>query len=420
MFGDAVLARILRVALVAFFGLTYISRAFSAESDAKQPLVSTWLESGKLSDGAVALKRHLREHPDDDQARFGLGTIEFLKSIEQVGQSFYRYGLRNDLRDLPILRIPIAKNTNPEPISYQDFRTIFVRLGDDLARAEATLAAISSDDVTLPIHFGKIRLDLNGDGEASEQEALWRMYVAANPGLRLKPETAEAFEICFDRADVYWLQGYCHLLQAMCDTVLAHDFHELFERTGHILFAKIDGPYDFLTTANGLWNIGSDVDIVDAIAFVHLLNFPVEEPARMRTALVHLEEVVRLSRQNWTAILAETDDRNEWVPGPKQTGVIPGVRVNKEMVTAWRELLDEAEAILQGKHFVPHPRLSDGRGIDLRRVYTHPTDFDLVLWVQGTAAAPYLKKGEITTPAKWRRLQQVFRGNLLGFAIWFN
>jgi len=43
-----------------------------------------------------------------------------------------------------------------------------------------------------------------------------------------------------------------------------------------------------------------------------------------------------------------------------------------------------------------------GPGVNLRRVFTEPREFDLVLWVQGTAAVPYLEAGEVTTPRSGR------------------
>ena len=294
--------------------------AARAREKADGPLVATWLEEGKLVEGERALQKHLAEHPRDDEARFGLGALQFLRSIERAGQTLYRYGRQSHLDELPILRLPVEKNPNPEPISYEAFRAVFDSLSQDLARAETTLSAIQDDDVKLRLRFGRIRLDLNADGKATENEALWSIYDRATPAPRLERKVAESFEICFDRADVIWLRGYCHLLQAMCDTVLAHDFRELFERTGHILFAKIEGPYDFMARARPMWDLGGGVDIIDGIAFVHLINFPVEEPARMRSALMHLEEVVRLSRQNWDAIVAETDDDAEWVPSPETDG----------------------------------------------------------------------------------------------------
>ena len=55
-----------------------------------------------------------------------------------------------------------------------------------------------------------------------------------------------------------------------------------------------------------------------------------------------------------------------------------------------------------------------------RRVFTEPREFDLILWIQGTAAAPYLERGERTTPEVWDRLRRVFGGEFIGFALWFN
>jgi hypothetical protein len=133
-----------------------------------------------------------------------------------------------------------------------------------------------------------------------------------------------------------------------------------------------------------------------------------------------LEQVIVLSRKNWELILAETDNLHEWVPGPNQTSVIPRVQVSAEMIAGWREFLTEAEQILQGKKLIPFWRGEEGQGVNLRRVFTEPTTFDLVLWIQGTAAAPYLEKGPLTEPDTWRRFNEIFNGQFVGFAIWFN
>jgi hypothetical protein len=84
------------------------------------------------------------------------------------------------------------------------------------------------------------------------------------------------------------------------------------------------------------------------------------------------------------------------------------------------QFLDEADAVLDGKKLIPFWRSRDGRGINLRRVFTEPTRFDLVLWFQGTAATPYLEEGELTSPDTWRRFQRIFRGEFFTFAAWFN
>jgi hypothetical protein len=138
-----------------------------------------------------------------------------------------------------------------------------------------------------------------------------------------------------------------------------------------------------------------------------------------------MEAAVAQAKEMWTYILAETDDDNEWIPNPKQTGVL-GIKVTQEMVDTWLETLDEAEQILKGKKLIPFWRGKDAeRGVNLRRVFTEPRTFDVIEWVQGTAAQPYLEKGPLTKladPGMRDRLNKAFGGpvNLIGFGFWFN
>ena len=161
------------------------------------------------------------------------------------------------------------------------------------------------------------------------------------------------------------------------------------------------------------------MDIADVIAFVHMIRLPVKEPQRMESALKHIQAMLDQSRRSWDLIMAETDDDHEWIPNPKQKGAIPNVTVTEQMVATWREFLDEADALLAGKRLAPFWR-SQELGVNLHRVFTEPRPFDLVLWVQGSAATPYLEKGEFTRHEVWDRLLRVFEGEFVGFALWFN
>jgi hypothetical protein len=91
-----------------------------------------------------------------------------------------------------------------------------------------------------------------------------------------------------------------------------------------------------------------------------------------------------------------------------------------EMIQGWFAFLDEMEEILAEKKLLPFWREAGGRGINLRRVFTEPSALDLILWIQGTGAAPYLENGTITSPDFWETTNRIFRGQFLGFAIWFN
>jgi hypothetical protein len=159
--------------------------------------------------------------------------------------------------------------------------------------------------------------------------------------------------------------------------------------------------------------------ILDIIAGVHTLRWPVKDPARLESALGHLEQMIKMSREFWQRAQAESDDDSEWIPNPKQAGAF-GVPITQDMVGSWLEFLIETEAILAGTRLLPFWRGDGTQGINLRRVFLEPRPLDLVLWVQGTAAAPYLERGEMTKPEVWQRLQRTFRGDFIGFALWWN
>ncbi len=393
-----------------------------AEND-DPPMVESFLVEGRLAEGEAALLVRLEEATDDDQARFSLGVVQFLRAVESRMQAFHRHGLRLGTPQfiLPVTNLPVPPNPNPQPLSYDNLRAMFQAWIDDLAEVEATLAQLSDQEVKLPLHVGRIRLDFDADGKCTEAETLWKVYTQYNRRARdIDAETAEAFVISFDRGDAEWLRGYCHLLQAFSEMLLAHDFHEMFDRTGHVFFLGAKTPYTFLrkTAKSGSMNFG---EISDLIAAIHLIRFPVAEPERLMKALNHLEQMVDLSRVTWKWILMESDDDHEWIPNPSQGTVMPGGSVTQEMVDAWFTALDEFDALLRGEKLVPFWRGTDNRlGVNFRRVFTEPQEFDLVLWFQGTAATPYLEQGELTNPETWSRLNRIFRGEFIGFAIWFN
>ena len=313
----------------------------------------------------------------------------------------------------------MGANPSPRTVSYDDVRSMFQVLVDDLMKAEATLAPIRSDKVLLPLHPGLIRMDLNGDGKAESDETKWSVF-ETYAGFGITARDAEEFLISFDYADVVWLRGYCHLLAGLGEIVLAHDFHDLFDRVGHVLFAKVKTPHTHLEVNTQIWGLGH-TDITDLIAFIHLINFPVTEPDRLKAAHAHLKTTVQLSRETWDRILKETDDDHEWIPCPgTQRSVISGLRLTKEQLDSWRQFLDYLDALLDGKALLPHWRFPNDMGVNLRRVFFEPRPFDLVLWVQGTAATPYVEKGRVLNRTVWQQLDRAFQGGFLSFSVWFN
>ena len=382
---------------------------------AAAPDVDAILASRNLDQGLAALQDHLKQNPKDDNARFGLGAVQFVGSLHNLADKLATYGpiaygnedLENVLGDRP---------APAEPLTYARLRQIAQEWIDDLAMAEKTLAEIESDDVKLALHVSRIPLT---SSRAGLQSITMAPLIQLSPAAQ-RPDGNDIV-VAFDRADVDWLRGYCHLLTALGEINLAYDAHELFDVFGHRVFEHVKTPYPFLRDPDSprggsLFQFES---IVDLIAAIHVLRFPVSEPKRMEAALAHLEQTLGFSRRMWHRILAETDDDREWIPNPKQKGAFE-IRLSKGMVHHWTIALDESEAILKGRKLLPFWRGKEKRGLNLRKVFLDPPTLDLVLWIQGTAASPYLEEGELTDPETWDRINTVFQGQFLAYGLWFN
>ena len=338
------------------------------------------------------------------------------QAVERLAQSTYRHGLRSstEVFDLPFFKLPVPENPEPEPLTYEDARMILMRLVDDLALSERTLGAVDDPGVKLPLNIGLVRLDMNADGEITEDETLWRIVqrIASLP--RITQAQAQQFATDFDGSDVLWLRAYCHLLMGLAEFLLAHDWHVAFEYTFHALFPQAQLPYSILNDKAANY----EGELADFVAFVHLTHWPVAEPERLAQSLAHLESTVVLSLATWQLILSEKDDESEWIPSPAQTGVIPSMPVTQDRVDGWLLFLGEFGALLQGRKLLPHWRLA--KGINLRRVFLEPSTFDLVLWIQGSAAIPYLEEGELSAGETWETIFDLFQGDFFSYAIWFN
>jgi hypothetical protein len=395
------------------------------------PLVEKYLLEGKLAEGRKALEKRLAEKPDDDEARFGLAVVQFFGGFERLGTSLYRHGLRSSSNfeifgTMPEFRRHVPENPKPEKLTDEGARTILQAWVADLNRAGATLDMIKDEKVKLTLPLGRVKLDLFGVGKPVSAAVVLGATDAQAGKL------AEAFVISFDRGDAVWLRGYCHFLAAWGEFVLAMDTKKLFDCVAHRVFAGAETPFAFLREESEDYKGKAITNwdahfLMDAVAAVHLcLRGPVKEPERLKTVLKHLEGMFANGKAMWKYILAETDDDHEWIPNPRQKSVT-GLPVNQAMIDNWRSTLDEVERVLQGKTLLPFWRGKEGKlGVNLRRAFTDPPkEVDFVLWVQGTAAAPYLEKGTITPladPKTIERISQVFGGfrSFFGYAFWFN
>lgn len=430
---------------VGFIAL--LSTSVSAQDTSRA--LRQFLSAGRLADSETYFSRASELNSATPEEHTALGLTRFLQAIEYLGQSGYKYGLMSErARNLPMLRMPVPLNPKPEQLSYETVREIVTTFQAKLASSEEALAQVKTDSIRLDFYIGDVALDLDRNGEASPPEMLWAIFSAiSNTGrsqrfdsdgnLTESPamsddmrKAAVEFYVGIDGADVHWLRGYCHVLMAMCDFALAYDERELFERCGQMLFPNIKSPYLIPSIANKAENQFIDVELLmDGIAAIHLIDFKLVDAKRMKSARQHLLAMIKQSRDSWTRAMQETDDDHEWIPNPKQTGVL-NLPVRNELITGWHAVLSEMEAVLEGKKLVPMLRdfawfnsvdtSKADRGINLKKFFDEPSDFDLVLAIHGSGVSQYLESGEVSSATTWMRLTQVFQGQFFGFAVWFN
>jgi hypothetical protein len=374
------------------------------------PLVEKYLHSGELAVGDRGLQRALDAAPDDDQLRFGLGVLRFVRAVERLGQSLYEYGAKSESTSVPFLRLPVPENPDPTPITYPILRRIFEQCTDDLARAEATLAGVKDDNVSLPVHFAGVRLDFVGDG--TSRTTLVDVLKKLTGQRRFEfLEKNPKFLVRFDRGDVAWLRAYCHLLSALLDAYLALDGKFLFDAEAENHFAKPKGQ-------------AANKPDLFAVLLSGGVKFP--EPARLYSFRLHMIRVCELNRETWRLIRAETDDDHEWLPNPRQKGVL-GLPVRDEMIDGWLRAVDELERLLKGEKLIDVrlPGVAEGMAINVRAFLDDPPaklDVNKILG-QGVDAK-YLSKltGENRyDDGGFNRVMALF-GDSMGVAYmaWFN
>ncbi|MES0046003.1 MULTISPECIES: hypothetical protein [unclassified Mesorhizobium] len=411
----------------AFLLLLPLSSARAAAPEAATAL----FEAKTVTERNRALTTLESAAKGDPASAYAAGAGEFFTALEILAGGLHRHGFESPQSFmLPLMRLPIPDNPDPEPLTYEQFRAILVAFRDRLETSAATLGSVPADaDIGMVVDLTHAGIDLNEDGAIAPDESMAAIMASLSRGGISSDGAASSLTFRFDRADGFWLQGYAEFLMAQADFWLAHDFRTMFDGSFHMLFPRAKLPLqDILVPPAG--DMGSSIfssewRIADFISMVHLVNWPVVEPERRQAARRHLLEIIRLSREDWKAIRAETDNDREWLPGPQQKGENPltGLEVGEEQVEAWLATLTMAEDLLEGRKLLPHFRItaSTGQGINMKRFFEEPKPFDLVLSITGPAIAPYLESGEIVTSGEFDQIQRQFGGGgFLTFALWFN
>jgi hypothetical protein len=358
------------------------------------------------------------------------GMLKFHGAIEHLGQGLYRHGMEPPDSSgmaglLPFFRMNLPANPAPEKLDYQGFRAILARYVEDMDAAEAALAAAGDVDVKVPVDLSQMGFDFNADGKRDANESLAALLTGLLPTPAEGQTQPPSFDVNFDTADIYWMRGYGRLTSAFAQFLLAHDFQAMFDKTFHRVFqraglpvgdalarADVRGPGVLTGSPNG------DTLFADLIAMFHLINWQTVEPARLADVRVRLKAMAQLSPKSWAAARAETDNDREWMPNPKQTQAITGSVNTDAQIDGWLQVMQEFEAVLDGKKLMPHWRFD--KGMNVKRFFETSQRFDFVLMVLGVDAVQYVEDGEVSGSTRWNDLMRVFDGNFLGFALWYN
>ena len=91
----------------------------SAQGQGVEASCEDLLQRGRLADAEQLLDNALKTKTADDDARFALGVVQFLRAVEGRMQAFHRHGYRSEPGMMPLSNLPIPKNPRPEPLDYK-------------------------------------------------------------------------------------------------------------------------------------------------------------------------------------------------------------------------------------------------------------------------------------------------------------
>lgn len=374
------------------------------------------------SSGLTATESRLAALPaPSDADRFALGGVRFLRAIEGALQLRWKTGLSEQLSMLPFLRLPIPENPDAAAVDPATIATLFTNVSVGMDSARAPLAEIApTADFGVEITLSDLWFDINANAERDNGED---MLSVAGPMIlgqawAVRDPATPAPTIRFDGADAAWLSAYTHLLGGISNVILAYDPTAPITRTAdaRTAMSKLGQltPDPFFGMGGG-----ASLDAVDYISiFLATLN-QTPDKARMASAHTHLLAMITDNRRFWAEVVLETDNEKEWLPNDSQKSALP-IELPPGTGPMWLGVLSDFEALLKGEKLVPYWRITGPAGVDVGQMFTDPRPIDLIGWVQGEGAVPYLKKGNLVSPQNWQAFEQVMSGQAMLFTLFLN
>lgn len=398
----------MRIPLIsAFIALAVVACTPSAQTRPTE--LEAW-DTVLAEQGLSATIENIEARPASPETAFLLGGLEFLSAAEAIMQVRYQNAAQ-PLALLPGMRSALPANPEGEfdPAFLENaMREALVHLSE----AEAALD-MAGEEFAIDFPLPAIWFDVNQNGTREP----WESGLAVMDDLNAVPEDGFNGTIRFDTADAHWLKAYVHVMSGMAELTLAAD-------PTPAIRAVSEGREKMEAMGN-IEGLFLSNDNIDSIAAVLLTLRGVPDQTRTQSAHRHFKAMITENKAFWAAVMEETDNQAEWLPNPDQRSAF-GVEVTPEMAEGWQSVLEEIEALLNGEALVPYWRFNNGYdategvGVNLSKYLQDPGDLDIILWLHGTAATPYLERGKLADMAAWDQFTRMTRGDSLILAVWFN
>ena len=381
---------------------------------------TTLVEEEGLAGAIEALSALPRKTPSD---QFALGAFHFLRGIEKTLQTRWQSNAIPQtlmfIVDLPILRLPVPANPNPDPFEASMITEMFSELTKDLDASRAALAQIPEGaNPLIDLNLIDLWFDINMNDTRDAGEGLMEfagdiMRVDVQPD---ESASIPTFLIRFDTADVAWLTAYTELLSGFSELVIAFDPTEPIARVlgANDKMAGILGgtqPLNAMDMQFGSW--------VDQFAMVYGALNQQPDPEHTRAAHAHFLNMIDANRDFWALLPQETDDTREWIPNLSQTAAL-GFDMPGETGPLWQSILADGEAILNGELLVSYWRIAPAGGVNVKKLFLDPPKVDIVDWVQGSGLLPYLERGPVATSESIRQFENLVGGRSVMFTFLLN
>jgi hypothetical protein len=362
--------------------------------------------------GPVEARLAALPSPSPDET-LALGAVRFLRALEQTLQTRWENGMTADLMGIPVLRLAVPDRPDRPPFDPDTLNRLFGDLLTDLGAARAAFDAVADDsDAALELNLADLWFDIDGDGARSPGESLLEVASAV---IRL-PRDIIPPTIRFDTADAAWASAYTHLLSAISEIVLAFDPAPQVARViaASEAMEALGAPAPFRNAMD--MQFGREIDIA-AMVYFALQTQP--DPVRTRAARLHLLDMIADNRVFWTRVAAETDNAAEWIPNDRQTSAL-GLEFPATLGDRWETVLNDGEALLQGEKLIPHWRLRNAAGINLRKLMENPPPVDIAEWAHGAGLIPYAEAGEPVTADSLNTFSDLVGGDAILFMFVLN